>query len=77
MSRKVVDMSKLSATNSGASLVEREGDSTAKKGKIIYLPIAFEERHKALKESGTTSLAYSNYIAEALREKLDRDEQRS
>ena len=32
---------------------------------------------KALKEAGATSLVYGHYIVEALREKLERDEQRS
>lgn len=75
--RKQVDMSKLRGAGSSATLIEREAASTTKKSKVISFPVTFEERHKALKAVGATSLLYSQYIVEALREKLERDEQSS
>ncbi|GJA64100.1 hypothetical protein KAM351_27110 [Aeromonas caviae] len=77
--RKQVDMSKLRGTGSSATLIERDAVTadTEKKSKVISFPVTFEARHKALKAAGATSLLYSQYIVEALREKLERDEQQS
>lgn len=83
MSRKKVDMTKLGGAGSGAGLIEREQTSVEQasvktKDKLLRaIPVSFEDRHKALKAAGATSLVYGHYIVEALREKLERDEQRT
>ena len=79
MAKKSVDMSMLSGVGSSARLIEKEATpAAATKGKLLTgLPVAFEERHKALKAAGVTSLLLNPYIIEALREKLERDEQRT
>ncbi|WP_323914490.1 hypothetical protein [Aeromonas caviae] len=72
-------MSMLSGVGSSARLIEKEATpAAATKSKLLTgLPVAFEERHKALKAAGVTSLLLNPYIIEALREKLERDEQRT
>ena len=79
MKKKIVDMSMLSGVGSSARLIEKEATpAAATKNKLLTgLPVAFEERHKALKAAGVTSLLLNPYIIEALREKLERDEQRT
>lgn len=79
MKKKIVDMSMLSGVGSSARLIEKEATpAAATKSKLLTgLPVAFEERHKALKAAGVTSLLLNPYIIEALREKLERDEQRT
>ena len=79
MAKKTVDMSMLSGVGSSARLIEKEATpAAATKSKLLTgLPVAFEERHKALKAAGVTSLLLNPYIIEALREKLERDEQRA
>lgn len=82
MAKKSVDMSMLSGVGSSARLIEKEATpatpAAATKSKLLTgLPVAFEERHKALKAAGVTSLLLNPYIIEALREKLGRDEQRT
>ena len=79
MAKKSVDMSMLSGVGSSARLIEKEATpAAATKSKLLAgLPVAFEERHKALKAAGVTSLLLNPYIIEALREKLERDEQRT
>ena len=79
MAKKIVDMSMLSWVGSSARLIEKEATpAAATKSKLLTgLPVAFEERHKALKAAGVTSLLLNPYIIEALREKLERDEQRT
>ena len=79
MAKKIVDMSMLSGVGSSARLIEKEATpAAATKSKLLTgLPVAFEERHKALKAAGVTSLLLNPYIIEALREKLGRDEQRT
>ncbi|WP_303845744.1 hypothetical protein [Aeromonas sobria] len=79
MAKKTVDMSMLSGVGSSARLIEKEAaPAAATKNKLLTsLPVAFEERHKALKSAGETTLLYNQYIIEALREKLERDEQRT
>lgn len=79
MAKKSVDMSMLSGVGSSARLIEKEAaPAAATKSKLLTgLPVAFEERHKALKAAGVTSLLLNPYIIEALREKLERDEQRT
>ena len=50
--------------------------TTQTKSKLLNkFPVALENRHKKLKENGTTTLNLSQYILEAVREKLERDEQ--
>jgi hypothetical protein len=78
MAKKSVDMSMLSGAGSSARLIEKEAEpaapAAATKSKLLTnLPVAFEERYKALRAEGITSLLYSQYIIEALREKLERD----
>ncbi|MFM5187401.1 hypothetical protein [Aeromonas sp. s6] len=72
-------MSMLSGVGSSARLIEKEATpAAATKSKLLTgLPVAFEDRHKALKAAGVTSLLLNPYIIEALREKLERDEQRT
>ena len=79
MAKKSDDMSMLSGVGSSARLIEKEATpAAATKSKLLTgLPVAFEERHKALKAAGVTSLLLNPYIIEALREKLERDEQRT
>ena len=79
MAKKSVDMSMLSGVGSSARLIEKEATpAAATKSKLLTgLPVAFEDRHKALKAAGVTSLLLNPYIIEALREKLGRDEQRT
>ena len=79
MAKKSVDMSMLSGVGSSARLIEKEATpAAATKSKLLTgLPVAFEERHKALKAAGVTSLLLNPSIIEALREKLERDEQRT
>ena len=79
MAKKSVDMSMLRGVGSSARLIEKEATpAAATKSKLLTgLPVAFEERHKALKAAGVTSLLLNPYIIEALREKLERDEQRT
>ena len=79
MAKKSVDMSMLSGVGSSARLIEKEATpAAATKSKLLTgLPVVFEERHKALKAAGVTSLLLNPYIIEALREKLERDEQRT
>lgn len=79
MAKKSVDMSMLSGVGSSARLIEKGATpAAATKSKLLTgLPVAFEERHKALKAVGVTSLLLNPYIIEALREKLERDEQRT
>ncbi|WP_429123335.1 hypothetical protein [Aeromonas veronii] len=79
MAKKIVDMSMLSGVGSSARLIEKEATpAAATKSKLLTgLPVAFEDRHKALKAAGVTSLLLNPYIIEALREKLERDEQRT
>lgn len=79
MKKKIVDMSMLSGVGSSARLIEKEATpAAATKSKLLTgLPVAFEERHKALKAAGVTSLLLNPYIIEALREKLEKDEQRT
>lgn len=79
MTRKIVDMSLLSGAGSSARLIEKEVEqAAATKNKLLTsLPVIFEQRHKALKAAGVTSLLLNQYIIDALREKLERDEQRT
>lgn len=77
---KKVDMSKLMGVGSSARLIEQDdsqGTPQTKQKRIPNLPCSFEDRYKAIKTKGGTSLMFTAYILEALREKLERDEQRS
>lgn len=65
----------LGGVGSGAALKESTLKvTTGKKPKYLKdLPLSYFEDHKELKESGRTSLNFSAYIYEAVREKLERD----
>ena len=67
----------LDALDQGAAVREQAKTATTEtKSKLLNkFPVALENRHKKLKESGTTTLNLSQYILEAVREKLERDEQ--
>ncbi|GEK08905.1 hypothetical protein [Pseudoalteromonas peptidolytica] len=67
---------KLDALDDGAQVQEAKTQvSSSTKSKLINkLPTALEERYEALKAQGKTTLNFSHYIVEALREKLDREE---
>lgn len=43
---------------------------------IRNMPVDFFNRHAALKSEGKTTLLFTAYIIEAVREKLERDETR-
>lgn len=47
------------------------------KTKTIRYPILLEEEYKALKTAGRASQNFNDFIVQAMREKLDRDEQDS
>lgn len=81
MVRKV-DLNKLMGKGSSAALIEHEASvpevattgPKVKQKRIPNLPCSYEDRYKALKDKGGTSLMFTAYILEALREKLERDE---
>jgi len=52
---------------------EVEAKSTRAKN-LKTVPTSYFDAHKAAKEAGKTSLNFSDYIVEALREKLEKDE---
>jgi hypothetical protein len=64
-----------SSVGQTANLKENKGAVDGVKQKLIHrMPVAYEERFKALKQDGKTSLLFSAFILEAIREKLERDE---
>lgn len=74
MSKKNFD--RLSELDSGAKMQESkpQASSTTKSKLINKLPTALEERYETIKAQGKTTLNFTQYILEALREKLDREE---
>ncbi|PSW53052.1 hypothetical protein [Photobacterium leiognathi] len=73
------DWDKLGAVGSNAALTENKNAvkptaPTVKPKHLRAVPVAYFDRHDALKETGQTSLDFTSYIIEAIREKLDRDE---
>lgn len=78
MAKKAIDLTALTA---GAALKEAAAapvmSKPVTKSKLISaLPVALEERYAKLRADGKTSLLFSAYMIEALREKLERDESR-
>jgi len=60
----------------GAPLAEQKEpkqEPSVKPKLLNALPTAYEKAHEKGKQSGITSLDYSRYIYEAIREKLQRD----
>lgn len=73
-----VDWGKLTG---GATMQEVAKEATPEKPKtkaknILNMPADFFTRHAALKSDGKTTLLFTPYIIEAVREKLERDETR-
>ncbi|WP_412497260.1 hypothetical protein [Vibrio fluvialis] len=68
------DWEKLSKVGNDAALKE-SGDSgnTTKPKSLRAVPAAYFTKHAELKKEGKTSLDFSAYIIEAVREKLERD----
>ncbi|MCR9998711.1 hypothetical protein NB620_00330 [Vibrio alginolyticus] len=69
---------KLESTESNAALKEQSKKETAvvsttKPKHLNAMPVVFFEAHKKGKNGGVTSLDFSQYIYEAVREKLQRD----
>lgn len=69
------DWDALSGIGGGAALKEKSSTGVIeKKPKYLKdLPLSYFDDHKELKASGKTSLNFSAYIYEAVREKLERD----
>lgn len=70
---------KLERTETKAALKEQRTDSsnvmaTTKPKHLNAMPTAFFKAHKDGKARGITSLDFSQYIYEAVREKLQRDQ---
>jgi hypothetical protein len=65
---------KLDGVGKSAPLTENIQNKPRTRAKNLKsVPAAYFEKHANLKESGKTSLDFSSYILEALREKLERD----
>ncbi len=68
------DWEKLSKVGNDAPLKESGNAGNATKPKSLRaVPVAYFTKHAELKEEGKTSLDFSAYIIEAVREKLERD----
>lgn len=73
MSKKNL-LDRMANTDTGAPLVEQKATSQAKMRKQLNgLPVSYVDAHKKAKKDGLTGLDLSNYIYEALREKLQRE----
>ncbi|EPP5712231.1 hypothetical protein ACUT54_003306 [Vibrio cholerae] len=48
-------------------------DTKTKPKHLKSVPVAYFQKHEELKTNGGTSLDFTSYIIEALREKLERD----
>ncbi|MNG88058.1 hypothetical protein D3C79_468810 [compost metagenome] len=75
---KSVDWGKLTG---GATMQEVAKEAAIDKPKtkakeIRNMPVDFFNRHAVLKSEGKTTLLFTAYIIEAVREKLERDETR-
>lgn len=65
---------KLGQVGGKAVLKENKASSSGTKPKNLKsVPVSFFDKHKELRENGKTSLDFSAYIIEALREKLEKD----
>ena len=65
---------KLNKVTQKAALTASAPVSSTKPKSLRAVPVAYIERHKKLKSSGKTSLDFSAFIIEALREKLEKEE---
>lgn len=64
----------LAAAGNDAPLKEAKAtESTTKPKHLNAMPVTYFDAHKALKSDGKTSLDFSQYIYEAVREKLERE----
>ena len=65
----------LSKVGKNAALTENTNNNSAstKSKHLKAVPIHYFDMHKSLKNENKTSLDFSAYIIEAIREKLDRD----
>nr|AKN37046.1 hypothetical protein [Vibrio cyclitrophicus]AKN38245.1 hypothetical protein [Vibrio splendidus] len=67
----------LSKVGHNAALTENKTDdkpvATTKPKHLKVVPTSYFDKHKDLKDTGKTSLDFSAYIIEAIREKLERD----
>ncbi|MNH76141.1 hypothetical protein D3C73_284040 [compost metagenome] len=75
---KGLDWDKLTegATLKEAAKIEVAEKPKTKAKEIRNMPVDFFNRHAALKSEGKTTLLFTAYIIEAVREKLERDEAR-
>ncbi|KAA0467766.1 molecular chaperone GroEL [Salmonella enterica] len=63
-----------SKPNEGAEVVSgRPGAAMTKAKNLKAIPLSYFEAHAELKATSKTSLDFSSYIIEAIREKLERD----
>lgn len=75
MSKKPDFFAAANAAADGAPLkTKAPTDTKNSKVKTVRIPNEITDRFTALKAKGKTSLDYTAYIVEALREKLERDE---
>ena len=70
---KNMDWDKLGKVGGNAALTENKGQPTTKAKHLKAVPATYFEKHQALKTAGKTSLDFTAYIIEAIREKLERD----
>ncbi|PHM37584.1 chaperonin [Xenorhabdus mauleonii] len=78
MKNKREMFNRIKAASNTAPLQENEKLETrsnvkAKRSKNIPIPIELDEAYKKVKANGNTTLLFTAYITEALREKLDKD----
>ncbi|SGZ07747.1 YbiA [Moritella viscosa] len=68
---------KLGKVGQDAALTENHKSSdtvaTTKPKHLKTIPVSYFSKHETLKKTGKTSLDFSAYIIEAIREKLERD----
>lgn len=68
------DWEKLGQVGKNASLKENVANESETRAKHLKaVPAAYFDDHKELKKAGKTSLDFTSYILEALREKLETD----
>lgn len=71
------DWDALGKVGQNAALTENKtGDkpvATTKAKHLKAVPTSYFDKHKEVKDAGKTSLDFSAYIIEAIREKLERD----
>lgn len=73
------DWDKLGKVGNNAALTENKANHierdvpTTKAKHLKAVPTSYFDKHAALKKEGKTSLDFTAYIIEAVREKLERD----